>query len=321
MSMSTRILAGSGAVVMTAGALLFASGGMQSGSAATVIADLRKALGGEERLAAVKTLTAQGKRQQAAGETSTVGDYTLMLEMPDKFLTTQVSETPFGTMDVTQGFNGAGLIQSADSPSMAGGRLMVRPAGSSLNASPEQKTADRARVVASQKSEFARMALGMFGTTGTAMPVEFSHGGTAAGPDGVVDVIDVKGAGDFAGKLFVDQKSHLPLMFSWMAKEPLRVAPPTGSRAVGGTSFVPGNQSKEERDRMLAEMDEARKQAEAQRKVVEYRVFYTDYKAVDGLRLPHHFVESLAGKAQVEVTIDKYKINPKIDAKKFETVK
>lgn len=324
MSLSTRFLAGTGTLVMIASALLCANGGIQTGTAATVIAEMRKALGGDDKLAAIKTLSGEGKRQQAAGETSTVGDYEFMFEFPDKFLTTQVTDTPFGTLAVTQGFNGSGLIQNTEAPpQMAGARMIVRPSGSSLNATPEPLAADRVRMVASQRSEFARMSLGMLGTAGTAMAAEFNYGGTAATPDGTVDVIEVKGAADFAGKLYVDQKSHLPLMFSWMAKEPLRMAPPAGSRSAGGTTFTPGtpNQSKEERDKMLADIDEARKQAEARRKIVEYRVFYSDYKSVNGLRLPHRFLESVAGVASADVTIAKYKINPKIDPKKFETVK
>lgn len=81
MSVSTRLLVGTGAVVMAAGAVLFAQGG----DAAKVMADMRKALGGEQKLAAVKSLSATGKAQRAMGETSMGGDYELMLETPDKF--------------------------------------------------------------------------------------------------------------------------------------------------------------------------------------------------------------------------------------------
>ena len=59
MSLSSRLLVGTGAMVMAAGAALFAHGGYQAGDAAKVMADLKAALGGD-KLAAVTTLTATG---------------------------------------------------------------------------------------------------------------------------------------------------------------------------------------------------------------------------------------------------------------------
>ena len=38
--------------------------------------------------------------------------------------------------------------------------------------------------------------------------------------------------------------------------------------------------------RMREEMADAHGEAEAKRRVVEYRMFYADYKAVDGVKLP-----------------------------------
>ena len=52
-------------------------------------------------------------------------------------------------------------------------------------------------------------------------PLTFTYAGEAEAPEGKADVIDVKGEGDFAVRLFVDQKTHMPLMLSWMDKEPL----------------------------------------------------------------------------------------------------
>lgn len=108
------------------------------------------------------------------------------------------------------------------------------------------------------------MALGMFGGAITARPLEYTYGGTAEAPDGKADIISVKGDGDFAGKLFVDQKSHLPLMFTWMAKEPLVMNMGTSDRAAGagGGGKAP---TPEERDKMMADLDAKMKEAEANR--------------------------------------------------------
>lgn len=333
-TLTARLLVGTGAVVMAAGAMLFA----QAGDATKVMADMRKALGGEQKLAAVKSLSATGKSQRAMGETSMGGDYEFALEFPDKFFTRQVvAQTPMGAVALKQGFNGAGLIQETEQPpQMAGMRMVIGSGTAGPNATPEQKAADQARSVITSKQELTRMALGMFGTAIGAYPLQYSYGGDAEAPDGKADIIIVKGADDFTGKLFVDQKSHLPLMFSWMAKEPMTMnTAGIGGRGTGSSSggavqtqtFTMGGGSggkaptPEELEKMKADMQAKMKEAEANRKMVEYRMYYADYQSVDGVQLPHRFQQAVGGNPTTEVTIEKYKVNAKIDPKKFETVK
>ena len=329
MSLSTRLLVGTGAVVMAAGAMLFAQGG----DATKVMADMRKALGGEQKLAAVKALTATGKSQRAMGEMSMGGDYELMLEWPDKFFTRQVvAQLPMGNIVAKLGFNGDALIQDTEQPSMpGGGMLQIRMnAGAGPNATPEQKADGARKQVAASKKDLACMTLGMFGAAVGNLPLEFSYGGTAEAPDGKADVINVKGPDDFGGKLFIDQKTHLPLMFSYMGKEPMVLNASSNGRA-GGIGSPQVQQftlnsggktlTREEQEKLMADMDAKMKVAEAARKTVEYRMFYSNYQSVDGLQLPHTFQQTIAGTPSNEVTIEKYKLNPKIDPKKFETVK
>jgi hypothetical protein len=318
---------------MTAGAVLFAQGG----DAAKVMADMRQALGGQ-KLTALRTLSATGKNDRAMGERSITGDYEMALELPDRFFTKQVmAQTPMGNVSLTVGFNGPNLIQDTEMPSAPGGavRMMVA-GGAGPNASPEEQKAADAKMVVQQKQEFARMALGIIGNSTPAFPLEFSYGGVAEAADGKADVINVKGEGDFAGKLFVDQKSHLPLMYSWMAKEPVNMVQSTGPGRAGGapgggmvTTFGPGggtrsgggNMTQEDRDKMMKDLQDRMKEAEANRKTVEFRVYYGNYQDVDGIKLPHSFQQSVAGSAASEITIEKYTVNPKIDPKKFEPKK
>jgi hypothetical protein len=122
--------------------------------------------------------------------------------------------------------------------------------------------------------------LGMFASSPDAFPLTFSYGGVAEAPEGKADVIDVKGAGNFAGRLFVDSRTHVPLMFSWSAP--------------------PGPQQQE---------------------ATENRLYYADYRDVDGLRLPFRLRRALGATTTEETTFDRYRINAKIDSKKFETGK
>jgi hypothetical protein len=90
---------------------------------------------------------------------------------------------------------------------------------------------------------------------------------------------------------------------------------------IGGAGADGKTMSPEERDKMLKDFDERIKQADAQRKLVEYRVYYGEYKAVDGVKVPYRIQRSIDGKPTEELVLDKIRFNPKIDPKKFEVAK
>lgn len=316
----------------------------QGGDVNKVLADMKAALGGADKVAGVKSMTAVGRtlRTNQAGNTSE-SEFELAMELPDKYMMRSVLAS-MGNMSVYRnaGFNGDGLINVIDQPPSlggGGGTMMVMRAGpgGGASATPEQQAESNRRLLMAQKHDFARLVVGLFGSSYDAFPVQFSYAGEAEAPDGKAFVIDVKGEGDFAGRLFVDAATHLPLMFSWMAPEPLTMTqtmrgggPGGGSQTVqmgGGATFTTGGGSggrqmtEEERAKMMADADAARRQAEANRKTVEYRVFYSDYKTVSGVKLPHTIRRSVDGKPTEEMTFESIKLNPKIDAKKFEVSK
>jgi hypothetical protein len=170
--------------------------------------------------------------------------------------------------------------------------------------------------------------------------VELADGGQAESPDGKADVIDVKGEGGFAAKLFIDVQTHLPLMLSWMDREPITMtmgpggtvtaggAPGAGMAASGGSAtFTHVERSggtpptPEEREKMMKDLEARRKEAEAKARTVEYRVYYADFKTVGGVQWPHRIQRSIDGKPTEEMIFDTIKVNPKIDAKKFQAAK
>ncbi|GMV21076.1 MAG: hypothetical protein AB7L71_08405 [Vicinamibacterales bacterium] len=319
----------------------------QGGDVNKVLADMKAAIGGADKVAGVKTMTAVGRtlRTGPTGNT-TENEFELAMELPDKYMMRSVLAN-MGNMSVYRnaGFNGDGLINVIDQPPSlggGGGMVMVRAAGSAgpggAAPTPEQQAESNRRLLMAQKHDFARLVVGLFGSSYDAFPVQFSYAGEAEAPDGKAFVIDVKGEGDFAGRLFVDAATHLPLMFSWMAPEPLTMTQTMrgggpgggGSQTVqmgGGATFTTGGNAggrqmtEEERKKAMADVEEARRQAEANRKTVEYRVFYSDYKTVNGVKLPHTIRRSVDGKPTEEMTFESIKLNPKIDAKKFEVSK
>jgi len=334
---------------------LAAAGSMAAGQGRDVnetLAGARTALGGP-KLAAVKTLMVAGRTVRALPNgTSIENDFEMSVELPDKYLMRSVLAA-MGNMSVyrNSGFNGGQVIEEIDRPpSLAGGGMVVmRFAGPGGAVDPEKMTAeekaafDQKRLIANKK-EFARLALGMFAMSPAAYPVEFSDGGQAESPDGKADVIDVKGEGGFAAKLFIDAQTHLPLMLSWMDKEPLvmtmgpggtvAAGPGTGAALAGGgtwtgsgggttvtRSTAPANMTPEDREKMMMDLEARRKDAEAKLRTVEYRVYYGDYKSVGGVQLPHRIQRSMDGKPTEEMIFDTIKVNPKIDAKKFQVAK
>ncbi len=74
----------------------------------------------------------------------------------------------------------------------------------------------------------------------------------------------------------------------------------------------------EERDKLMKDLEARRKEAEANRRTVEFRLYYGDYREVDGIMVPHKLQRSIDGKPTEELTLETVKINGKVDPKKFE---
>jgi hypothetical protein len=126
-------------------------------------------------------------------------------------------------------------------------------------------------------------------------------------------------------------------MASWMAREPLMITNTVtrggpggaastssggGSVAAGGKQVTAGGgqaMTPEERDKLMKQFQDQAKEAAAKLRVVEYRLYYGDYRDVDGIKVPFKLQRSIDGKPAEEVTLEKVKINAKIDPKKFET--
>jgi len=331
---------------------LAAAGSMTAGQGRDVneiLAGARTALGGP-KLAAVKSLTAVGRTVRALPNgTSAESDFEISLELPDKYLMRSVLAA-MGNMSVyrNSGFNGGQVIEEIDRPpSLSGGGMVhIRIAGPGGVTDPEKMTAeekaeyDQKRLLANKK-DFAKLALGMFAMSPAAYPVELADGGQAEAPDGKADVVDVKGEDGFAAKFFIDAQTHLPLMLSWMDKEPLVMtmgpggavtaggAPGAGMAVGGGNATFTrvergagaAPMTAEERDKMMKDLEVRRKEAEAKLRTVEYRVYYSDFKSVGGVQLPHRIQRAIDGKPTEEMVFDTIKVNPKIDAKKFQVAK
>ncbi len=321
----------------------------QTGDVKKILADARAALGGDKKLDAVKTLTFTGRTLRTGQAGNTIeSDFEAAVAFPDRFVRRDVVAN-MGNMSIyrVSGFNGDGVIFEMDQPpQLSGGNVIIRMAGpgggvmgTGQALTPEQKQA----LLLASKQDFTRLMLGILANSTSAFPLTMTYGGQAESPDGKADIIDVKGEGDFAARLFIDTKTHLPLMLSWMAKEPLVIqrtggGPGGGQMTVtggGGTFTVggargatggaaqapPANLTPEEREKMAKDIEARTKDAMAKARLVEYRLFYADYKDVDGVMIPFRLQRSIDGRPTEETSIDTAKVNGKVDDKKFQVSK
>jgi hypothetical protein len=254
-----------------------------------VIAQARAAIGGDQHLSGVLGLTAAGTFQREVGDREMNGEITIDLQLPDKILRTEsMHPTNDTTIEMLQGLNGDQVLRG--SRTIGGGPNMVMRFGNG----PEEE----AQALRNQRADLARFTLAFLLTSSAAMPLECTYGGEAEADDGKADVVDAKGAGGFAARLFVDKKTHRPLMLSYRGTAPRMVVqtrrgdgPPPAAGSPPATLPPP--------------------------EIVEIQLFLDDYKTVDGVLLPHHLSRSIDGKPVEDVTFKTIKINPTFKADTF----
>src|SRR5262245_39858847 len=96
----------------------------QGADAKKVLSDLRAALGGEDKLNAVKTVAVEGRVTRSRPDgTSSASDFELAFELPDKFMKSDVFANLGGTdLKRRSGFNGSESFDETDAPpGMMGG--------------------------------------------------------------------------------------------------------------------------------------------------------------------------------------------------------
>jgi len=297
--------------------------------AAEVIAAARKAIGGR-KLDALKSLGVEAAAQRNVGTFQMNADVEVLVEMPDKYMRT---ETPRGGMvavGMTTGFNGDRPLKAAAAPGIGpGGAMIIRmgPSGAmpgpTEKPTPEQQQQIDRTIVRSSRQELSRLMLGWFGAAHPSLNARVTHAGEAESPDGKAHVIDVKNADGFAARLFIDQATHLPLMLTYQGPQGRVVTmggpPGTGRGAARGQQSENRQLTDDERTK-LAE-DERRRAEELRTQppaMVEYTLYFDDWREVDGIKFPHRLRRAAAGATTEKWSVNKVRVNPKIDPRKFE---
>ena len=320
----------------------------QSEKAAGVITEARAAIGGEAKLAAVKTFVVTGRTRQVRGDNLVPIEFEIQAELPDKFA--RRDEFPAQDLGPTvTGFNGDRFVQiPVPQPPPA------RPGGPPPP-TPEQLQAAARVQLTNVKQDFARLMLGLFAASYPSHPLTFAYVGQAEAPQGRADVIDVKGPGNFAARLFVDVKTHLPVMLSWQAQQPPARGrgpgpggpggaarpggPPPGGAPPAGTPAAPpagappagappagappagappaGAPPAGATTPPAGAPPAAAGPPAGPPPAVENRLYFAEYQSFDGLQLPTRVRRAVSGETTEETTFDRFRINARVDPRRF----
>ena len=272
---------------------------------ATLMNQVRTALGGEQKLAAVKAISAEGLSRRALGTRSVESSVTLLLVRPDKLRRSEESAMFGATTERISTFDGAqawdetvnaarvggggggghdhgaggfaGAFAGADHDHADGfeGRGSAESAGPGGVLTAEQINAARIRRM---KMALQRWTIALLADSNQ----PFSDAGRADSPDGPADVLETKDEAGRAVRYFIDPASHMPLMVHYQ----------------------------EVRAQALAESGTPRTSTVA--------MHLSGYAKVDGVMLPHQIDISIDGRASEAWAIDTFKINPKVKAGAFQ---
>jgi hypothetical protein len=289
------------ALVMAAAAPVSA----QDTKAAEILAAARKAIG-NSKLDSLKALSVEASIQRNVGSMQMQTESEMLLELPDKYVKTDVSTGPMN-MAMSTGFNGDKAILPAGASPMAGGAVVFRMGGGGAampdphgaeKPTPEQQEQMNRAMVRNARQDVSRMMLGWLATAHPSLKAQYTYAGEAESPDGKAYVIDVKDEDGFTARLFIDQNSKLPLMLTYKGRQ---------GRMVTNTS----------RSAAPPQVNDVRAQMAHPAPLVDFSLFFEDWREVDGVNFPHVMRRASEGATNEEWKINRVRVNPKIDAKKF----
>lgn len=188
----------------------------QQKDAATVMVEMREALGGADVLSKVKSISMSASGELKLKGTSMRLEGEVFLELPDKYvyemqLTPRFGggAAPRGAPKMVSGFNGPELLGD-----------ILRRGSRPLDAKEKDRALRRNR------HDAARFAVALLGTTLRDYPMQFTYAGTERAGSDTYDVLETAAPGDVTLQLYVDAHTHLPAMFAttgmWETKVPIR---------------------------------------------------------------------------------------------------
>jgi hypothetical protein len=296
---------------------------------AALLAEARKAVGGEDKLAAIKRLQIKGEMRRGQGAITLEGDSEIFIELPDKFRRNEsLTLGPGGPgIDRVEVLNGndaweensggggrGGFGRGGDFGGFARGGFGGGQAGDP-NAQGRGQGVDPERVREllrrNRQSEVARLLLGMLLMTDS--PVAWI--GTAQSPDGTADVLEVKTPDGVATRLFLESTTHLPVMMTWSGGA--QRAGRGGQGRAGNAGQSNGGQGGAPRGGDAVDPVQGRRGRAPGGAPATLEMHLSEYKVVNGLKLPHLITRGTDGETAEEWAIKSYRINPTFKGNTF----
>jgi outer membrane lipoprotein-sorting protein len=299
--------------------------------ATEILNQARAAIGDEAKLKSLQSLSFSGSSRRVLGERETAGEIEFELLMPDKIKRTTViapiQGADFTSIEVINGDQVWFDFNSSMPLGGPGGGGFGRMGGQGGPGGPGGPGANNPEARQNNtRTDVLRMLLGILAIAPTSIKAEYSYAGEAKAPDGTADVVEVKGPGNSISRVYVDQKTHRVLMVSFRSRNFQMIrggrggpqGQPQGQGQQAGQQ--PGQQPGQRRELTPEEIEKRRKEFEERMaKAPEIDVFirFAEHKNVNGLTLPHLITRSTGNNINEELTINKYKINPKLNPDKF----
>lgn len=316
---------------------------------AALLADARKAIGGEDKLRAVKTLQSKGVYKRTAGNNTQEGDVEVLIELPDKYRRNELSGVAGGPtqervevlngQDVwdinAQGFpggfgrGGGGFRGGGDfgggggrGGDFGGGGFRGRgdqagggQAGGGQAGQGGRGNIDPERLKELQRrqrqTELARLTLMWLLTTSD--PVVWV--GTAQSPEGNADVLEVKATDGPSTRIFLDQATHMPLMMTTQGGGGRGNFNRRGGGPDGGAPQ--GAQAGAAPQGAQASQGDGPRRGGQGGQPITIETHLSEYKAVSGIKLPHLITRGVNGQTNEEWEIKSFKINPSLKGNTF----
>jgi hypothetical protein len=299
--------------------------------AQSILEESRKALGGQDKLAAIKTLEIKGIARRGATDVNLEGDLTIAVEMPDKYLRKESIILGNAAIDIVEGLNGSqgwqdqkfsGISNFGDDGgggNRGGGNRgggfpnQQQPGNAAAPTDPAAVAAQEQAQLVARQTEVARVLLAILMTTNR--PVRYV--GQAASPAATAEVLEMDVPDGNPVRILIDTKTYMPLMLTWtgVAQDPIaQLAGRIGFRGRGrgnrGGFFGNNRGNQQQQGAKVVSADELSKPT-------TLRMYLSEYKVVNGIKLPHLMVRGAGDQVTEEWEIKSYKINPNLKADTF----
>ena len=303
--------------------------------ALALIAAARRAIGGEAAINNIRSLRVKGSTTKVlrvnGEEKSITGETEIAMQLPNQFSRVvklgnggEIGHKQFDVLiksdvpaDALKGDGGAKDLATPNedrliTPKKADGTEVplkeMSADGKKVAFAKEIAAAPHAAAGSPHGDDFGRTLLALFLSTPAGTETNYTYGGEQRVDGRACNVVVAVFNGNSV-KLYLDAGSNLPVMISYTATEPRVVMLHKGAPA----GAVPAGENKETVT-FNRKLDGPHTPSGTP---AEFQVRFSDYRSVEGVRLPHRWVTTINGATGETFEVATYEVNPANIAEAF----